>query len=456
MAQRGLFGDIADTMMSPLFLGGASLLSGGGMGGAMQGMQMGSQWQEQQRQRGREQAAADAVYRMPGNLTMADRDVLAANPQLAQNVLGTMYANRLDPQAKLKLDMMRAQIGHMGTQDRVAQAQLQQLKMQTPEFRADLAIRSGMKPGTNEYNAFVLNGTFQPRDPMEGMIADMLKQNMSGSAAPQGGVTPQSNAGEGVPQTGIVLTGAGEQPQQPTGTTAGSNFQNMAPQQKRSLAEIMLLNPKTKAMGEQLIKDLEQGSFGKEGRNEIDKKLLTTGEGIARLDAVKNSFRPEYQTIENRLGYAWNAGKEKLFGGRAPLKPEQKAELEAYTGYRADAVDNLNQYIKEITGAAMTESEAKRIMQGMPNAGSGIFDGDSPTEFQAKLKSATDRLKMAHARHNYAQKTGQSWTAIGLHQMNGVVQQRTNELQGLYQKQGLSGDDLKTAVRQGLKKDFGI
>lgn len=164
MAERGLFGDIQDTMMSPLFLGGAALLSGSGMGGAMQGVQMGNQWLEQQRQRQREDATRDAVYRMPGSLTMADRDMLAANPQLATNVLGTMYANRLDPQAKMKLDLMRSQIAHSGVQNQVALAQLQQMKMQTPEARAAMAGQFGLQPGTAEYNSFVLNGTYSPKE----------------------------------------------------------------------------------------------------------------------------------------------------------------------------------------------------------------------------------------------------------------------------------------------------
>lgn len=454
MADRGLFGNITDTMMSPLFMGGAGLLTGGGMSGMLQGMQAGTQYQDQQRQRQREDATREAVYRMPGALTMADRELLASNPQMATQVLGNAVANRLDPQAKMKLDLMRSQIAHSGVQNQVAMAQLQQMKMQTPEFRAGMAGKYGLQPGTPEYNAFVLNGTYQPRDPMEGFISEMIKRQTQpqASAAPQGGVQPQSFEG-GVMPGGVTPVA---DTAKPTGTTGGSLFGGLPPEQKRSMAEMMLLNPKTKAMGEQLIKDLEQGQLGKEGRNEVDKKLLASGEGLARLNTIQSGFRPEYMTIENRLGFAWNAAKEKYLGGRANLNPQQKAELEAFTGFKADALDNVNQYIKEITGAAMTDAEAKRIMAGMPNVGAGVFDGDSPTEFKSKMDAVINRLKLAHARWNYAQKTGQSWTSIGLHQMGSVVQQRTNELQGRYQQQGLQGDDLRSAVQRDLRRDFGI
>ena len=384
----------------------------------------------------------------------ASLDAAHIDPVNGPRIVSAEYGKYKD---ELERKMKLAQLAHMGTQDQVARAQLGQLKMQTPEYRAGVAGNYGLQPGTPEYNSFVLNGTYTPRDPMEQFIQGQIRSSLSPQAPQQqGGVQPQSFDGPPItPPPGIVLTGSGDQPK-PTGTTAGSTFQNMPPDQKRALAEAMLLNPKYKAMGEQLIKDLEQGNLGKEGRNEVDKKALATGEGLARLMAVKGGFKPEYLTIENRLGYAWNAAKEKYLGGRATLSPQQKAELEAFTGFKADAIDNLNQYIKDITGAAMTDSEAKRIMAGMPNVGSGLFDGDSPTEFKSKLDAAVNRLKVAHARWTFAQKTGKPWTSIGLHEMGGIIQKRTDELQGLYQQQGLRGEDLKNAVTKTLKQDFGI
>lgn len=61
MAQRGLLDTLTDTMQSPLFLGGASLLSGGGFGGAIQGMNAGNRFQMQRRAM-EEQAQRRAAY----------------------------------------------------------------------------------------------------------------------------------------------------------------------------------------------------------------------------------------------------------------------------------------------------------------------------------------------------------------------------------------------------------
>jgi len=57
MAERGLFGVIEDTMTSPLWLGGAALLSGEGFGGALRGMQLGAGFRQQRRQQEEEEAA---------------------------------------------------------------------------------------------------------------------------------------------------------------------------------------------------------------------------------------------------------------------------------------------------------------------------------------------------------------------------------------------------------------
>ena len=57
MANRGLFGVIEDTMTSPLWLGGAALLSGEGFGGALRGMQLGAGFRQQRRQQEEEEAA---------------------------------------------------------------------------------------------------------------------------------------------------------------------------------------------------------------------------------------------------------------------------------------------------------------------------------------------------------------------------------------------------------------
>lgn len=116
----GLFGEIGDaaanTMMSPLFLAGAGLLSGEGMSGAMAGMQAGSQFQQQRRKNMLEDQSMEGLRAgLNGSpalagMSPAERQMLASNPTMAQHVLGTVYQHQFDPQAKLKTDLMQEQL----------------------------------------------------------------------------------------------------------------------------------------------------------------------------------------------------------------------------------------------------------------------------------------------------------------------------------------------------------
>lgn len=58
----------------------------------------------------------------------------------------------------------RAQIEHTRMGTAASAAQLKQIRMQTPEARARLAAQYGITPNTPEYNSFVLNGTYTPKD----------------------------------------------------------------------------------------------------------------------------------------------------------------------------------------------------------------------------------------------------------------------------------------------------
>lgn len=84
MANRGLFGVIEDTMTSPLWLGGAALLSGEGFGGALRGMQLGAGFRQQRRQQEEEEAARQRFQSLFENGGLSGID--PALSRLAQTV----------------------------------------------------------------------------------------------------------------------------------------------------------------------------------------------------------------------------------------------------------------------------------------------------------------------------------------------------------------------------------
>ena len=193
--------------------------------------------------------------------------------------------------------------------------------------------------------------------------------------------------------------------------------------------------------------------LSKPTQNKVEEKALTSSEGLARLNSIQKSFRPEFMEIGTRFNQAWNAKLEKL---GQPLSPEDQKSLTEYTTFSRNALSNLNDYIKEITGAALSEMEAKRIMAAAPNPGQGIFDGDSPTQFKAKMDAAINELTLANARSIYAAKVGINALDVSLTSMRDVVNKRYNAEYESLKAAGLEDGAAKAKARELVKTEFGI
>jgi hypothetical protein len=199
---------------------------------------------------------------------------------------------------------------------------------------------------------------------------------------------------------------------------------------------------------------------GKSAGNKVDEEILDTTKGLMRLDTIASQFKPEYQTMLTRGEQWWSSVKEKA---GVNLKVKEKKDLEEFSSYKRNAINSLNEYIKMITGAAMSEAEAQRILRGMPNPGQGIFDGDSPTEFKAKLDDAMKQTKMAVARLAYIKRKGMSLEdglgkGLTLEGMPALINQRGQDIEGQLKasQPDVKGEALKRAVRRQLGVEFGL
>jgi hypothetical protein len=193
------------------------------------------------------------------------------------------------------------------------------------------------------------------------------------------------------------------------------------------------------------------GQLSKTTAGEVEKSVITTADAVTRLNNIQFSYRPEYQNIGFRTKQAWGTLKDK-FGG---LSPTEKTQLTNYSQYRQNALQNLNQTIKDITGAAMGVQEAERIIATLPNAGAGIFDGDSPTEFESKLNNGISQTKYALARKNYALKKGLNWESTPLDKMPSIINERGAAIAKQYNLDPKKAADLQTINRQ-LAAEFGV
>lgn len=193
------------------------------------------------------------------------------------------------------------------------------------------------------------------------------------------------------------------------------------------------------------------GALSKTTAGDVEKGVLADAAAMTRLNNIQFSYRPEYQNIKFRTVQAWNTLKDK-FGG---LPDSEKRQLTEYSQYRQNALQNLNQTIKDLTGAAMGVQEAERIIASLPNAGADIWSGDSPTEFEAKLNNAVQQTKYALARKNYALKNGLKWESTPLDSMPSIINKRGKEIAQQYKLDLKKPADLQTIDRQ-LAAEFGI
>jgi hypothetical protein len=336
----------------------------------------------------------------------------------------------------------------------------QKFALERPAMEADLALKQAQARALGQKDEFragmtrMLFGDEQPGQP---------------PVPQQGGVQPQSNnAPPSVP--GVVLAQSGPPqlgPQQngpqPTEPTVDVFGRKLPIAQARKLAQSMLLNPEYAPLGKSILDSIPAagGAIGKEGQNELDKKQIAGADQIGRLRTIESSFKPEFLQIETRMGLRFNELVDSFRAGK--LAPEAQQQLGEYAAFRSDSLNNLNQYIKEITGAAMSVAEADRIKKVMPNPGEGVFDGDSPTVFKSKLDQALRSTKLAMARASYLHKNGFNGTAdeaaarVPLDRMNNIMQERARQLrqEAVAKMPGLDDSAIRPLVAQRLRAEFG-
>lgn len=201
--------------------------------------------------------------------------------------------------------------------------------------------------------------------------------------------------------------------------------------------------------------------YGKKGTGTIEERLFDTREGLARLQTIDESFRPEFLQVGTRFNAAWSGIKES-FG--VDLSPEDKAQLADYSTFKMTSIENINRYIKEITGAQMSEAEATRLRKGVPDPGDSWYNGDSPTEFQSKMTAQTRELRRAGARYTYALKNGWDMSpdnlenSLPLKKVEDLIEERgaALERQLRARRPGMSDSAIEGFVMRTLNDEFGM
>jgi hypothetical protein len=184
---------------------------------------------------------------------------------------------------------------------------------------------------------------------------------------------------------------------------------------------------------------------------DLQATLLTAGDRRMRYNQIDATFDSKFLTVPYRTEQAWTSLKEKF----VELPEEQKDELRRFANWKQNSVNNLSLTIKELTGAAMGVEEAKRIIAGLPNPGTGLTDGDSPTEFKAKLDQTMQQMKLVEARTTYLLKNGLTLDKVPLEKMPSIINERGKQIATQYKLNPSKPRDLDLIKKQ-LSAEFGI
>ena len=112
---------------------------------------------------------------------------------------------------------------------------------------------------------------------------------------------------------------------------------------------------------------------------------------------IQKTFKPEYLTLGDQIGNKLLSWGEKA---GANLSPEQKKGVADRAVFFQKTFDSVNRAIRDMTGAQMSESEADRLMRGMPN------QDDSPTEFVAKISAVIEEIELYASKYKETLREG--------------------------------------------------
>lgn len=312
-------------------------------------------------------------------------------------------------------------------------------------------------------------------NPMDKRLAEMLGPSGGAPTQPPP-ATFQQQSDPMQPDQDPNLIRAQVVQQQPAQPAPGPQYGMTAEQ--RGIARD-LLNKRAPGVGDKRfpLAANEMPPMAKPTINAIEKRAFNSSESVSRIGTLEKSYNPVFQTFEGGGKALWLQVKSKAGGRLGKLTPDEQEYVSKYAEFKQNAVVNLNLYIKEITGAQMSEAEAGRLRKGVPDPGDGYFDGNDPDTFKSRMNNSLRLAKLGHARMVYMRKNGLIGdgfifkhkdkatgrvigkdSPIGLDQMRGIMRKRHKQLR---QEAAQRMRDLPAAQRdqfviQGMQQEFGI
>ena len=214
----------------------------------------------------------------------------------------------------------------------------------------------------------------------------------------------------------------------------------------------------SKDRGKYIDEKLSKHDLGKHTTDKMNEKQFNAIEQVSRLNTVADAFDPKFLTLGETVKQAKLSWQEYLTGS---IPPESEADRSKYVTFQQSTLNNLNKYIQEMTGAAMSDGEAARLKAAMPNMNM------DPTQFKTALNNVRSQSLLAIARYNYLRDTqfkGKAWDAkevenhTSIDGMRKIIHDRRDQLlkdiRSEYPKANEA--DVQNAVKARIGRQFGI
>jgi hypothetical protein len=196
--------------------------------------------------------------------------------------------------------------------------------------------------------------------------------------------------------------------------------------------------------------------MGKEAINKAESRLFDSRETLASLERIQEVDASELLSFGGRLEHEWFGWKDRF----NTLSNKDKTEFQNHIRLRRRTDSAMNNHLKQMSGVAISEKEAVRLMRQLPTSGEGLFGGDAPYKFEQKLKDSIGELRLAIIRYGYARDHGLQFDnsvehgfGISLNR-DALLNLVGKDLEETYAKDGLAGKELESAVLRDLNVIF--
>lgn len=185
--------------------------------------------------------------------------------------------------------------------------------------------------------------------------------------------------------------------------------------------------------------------------NKLQETIVAGTDRLDRLNLAMENYNPEFLRLSG-ISKVWGT-KLKDFAG-LDVSDEERVFLQQAAAFTSQMKTDLNKMLNELSGAAVTEHEMKRLKQGSPSG-----DEFSPAEFESKFRATVKGTTRAIMRANWALKNGigvksvkELSEAMPLESIDAVYEQRANEI---WQEMGGEPEMKAEAIRKA-NKEFGL